>query len=264
MTNSQTFTAGDGHRIAYSLDGPQDAPIVVFANSIATTLRMWEPQLSAFTNSRRVLRYDYRGHGGSDTPPGAYSADRFGRDVIELLDHLSIARADFVGLSLGGLVGQWLGIRAAERINRLVLANTAAWLGPASLWDEQISGILAADDNIALADGFVANWFSKVAIDAKDDCIVPFREDLLAQDRRGLAGALAIVRDSDFRRTDLLIDTPTLVLVGDNDVVTTADHGKEIAGIIPEARLISLPGTHLTNVELASEFDQAVLRFLLD
>jgi 3-oxoadipate enol-lactonase len=117
MTSSQTFTAGDGVRLAYRLEGPDDGPVVMFANSIATTLRMWDPQIPALIERRRVLRYDFRGHGGSEVPPGAYSADRFGGDVLELLDHLEISTVDFVGLSLGGLVGQWLGVHRTDRID---------------------------------------------------------------------------------------------------------------------------------------------------
>jgi 3-oxoadipate enol-lactonase len=263
MPESQTFTAGDGVRLAYRLDGHENAPTVVLANSIATTLRMWDPQIPALTEHRRVLRYDYRGHGGSDSPPGAYSADRLGRDVLELLDHLHIGAVDFVGLSLGGYVGQWLAIHAPERVDRLTLAHTAAWLGPAPAWDEQITGIQAASENSALADAFLHNWFSQTTLASRADLIAPFREDLLAQSRTGLAGALAVVRDADFRRTDQLINAPSLVLVGAHDTVTTPEHGTEIAEIIARAELQALPGPHLTNVELTDEFNKTLLAFLL-
>jgi 3-oxoadipate enol-lactonase len=263
MPESQTFTAGDGVRLAYRLDGHENARTVVLANSIATTLRMWDPQIPALSEHRRVLRYDYRGHGDSDVPPGAYSADRLGHDVLELLDHLHIGAVDFVGLSLGGYVGQWMAIHAPERIERLVLANTAAWLGPAPAWDEQIAGIQAARDNAALTAAFLNNWFSPTTVASRPDLIAPFREDLLAQSRPGLAGALGVVRDADFRRTDQLIDAPTLVLVGAHDTVTTPAHGSEIAGVIARAELHRLPGTHLTNVELTDQFNTALLDFLL-
>ncbi|MBO0769780.1 MAG: alpha/beta fold hydrolase [Solirubrobacterales bacterium] len=259
MAETQKFTAGDGYRLAYQLDGPEDAPVVVLANSIATRMRMWDPQIATLSRVRRVLRYDYRGHGESDTPPGAYSVDRFGRDVLELLDHLGIVRFDFLGLSLGGMVGQWLGIHARERLNRLILANTAASLAPAAPWDVQIRTVHAARDNRDIAERFISNWFSH---EADDPRLAPFREDLLAQDRDGLAGALALVRDMDFRPTAQLIRAPTLVLVGQYDTVTTAAHGQAIADRIPGAGFITLPGTHLTNVELASEFNAEVLRFL--
>ncbi len=263
MPESQTFTTGDGVPLAYRLDGRENAPVVALANSIATTLRMWDPQIPALSEHRRVLRYDYRGHGKSGTPPGAYSADRFGRDVLELLDHLHISSVDFVGLSLGGLVGQWLAIHAPERVRRLVVANTAAWFGPAPVWDGQIAALQAASDNTRLADTFLNNWFSPTTLGSRADLIVPFREDLLAQSRDGLAGALAIVRDVDFRRTDHLIDAQTLVLVGEHDTVTTPEYGKEIADAIAGAELQSLAGTHLTNVELTDEFNETLQTFLL-
>ena len=142
MTETLHFTAGDGARIAYRLDGPEGRPVLVLSSSIATTLHMWDGQVAELAQSFRVLRYDFRGHGGSDAPAGAYSLNRLGRDVLELLDSLEIAHVHFLGLSLGGFVGQWLGIHAPERIERLILSNTSPFLGPASYFDEQIRNVL--------------------------------------------------------------------------------------------------------------------------
>ena len=125
------ITTGDGCRIAYRFDGPADKPVLLLSNSIGTDFTMWDPQIEPFSKHFRVLRYDSRGHGASGVPTGAYSVDRLGRDVIELLDALEISLVHFLGLSLGGMVGQWLGIHAPERIDRLILANTSAYLGPA-------------------------------------------------------------------------------------------------------------------------------------
>ena len=131
MTNPSFFTTGDGCRLAYCIDGPADAPTLVLSNSIGTTLRMWDGQIPTLATRYRVLRYDLRGHGGSDVPVGAYSFDRLGRDVVELLDALGIDAVTFCGLSLGGFIGQWLGIHVPERIETLILANTSPYLGPA-------------------------------------------------------------------------------------------------------------------------------------
>jgi len=124
---SATITTGDDCGIAYRFDGPEDAPILLLSNSLGTDRTMWAPQIPAFSKRFRVLRYDSRGHGGSDAPPGAYSLDRLDRDVIELLDTLGIETIDFCGLSLGGMIGQWLGIYAPNRVRRLVLANTSSY-----------------------------------------------------------------------------------------------------------------------------------------
>src|SRR5689334_23793718 len=138
-------TTGDGRRIAYRLDGPADRPVLVLSNSIGTTLNMWDGQITELSQYFRVLRYDTRGHGTSDAPAGPYSMDRLGRDVLELLDALGIDRAHFLGLSLGGLIGQWLGIHAPDRIDRLVLANTSAHLGPPEHFDARIAEVSQAE-----------------------------------------------------------------------------------------------------------------------
>ena len=140
MIESGRAMAGDGCAIAWRMDGPEDgpelgaadAPVVVLSNSLGTGLDMWAPQVAALSASFRVLRYDTRGHGRSDVPAGAYGLDRLGRDVLDLMDALGIARAHFCGLSLGGMTGQWLGVHAPDRFDRLVLANTAAYMGPPS------------------------------------------------------------------------------------------------------------------------------------
>jgi 3-oxoadipate enol-lactonase len=262
MTDLSFFTTGDGCRLAYRLDGPHDAPVLVLSNSIGTTLRMWDGQIADLAGRYRVLRYDLRGHGASDVPPGAYSFDRLGRDVVELLDHLEIDTVVFCGLSLGGFVGQWLGVHVPERIDRLILANTSSFLGPAGSFDEQIDAILAADDMTATADAFLANWFPSYMLEQGDERVAPFRADLLALDPHGLAGCLAAVRDADMRRTVALISAPTLVIAGAHDTVTRPEHGELIAATIPGARLITLPATHLSNIEHPDEFLKTLFAFL--
>lgn len=123
----------DGCRIHYRFDGPAGAPVVLLSNSLGTALGMWDAQMPVFASRFRVLRYDSRGHGQSDAPPGPYSIDRLGRDALGLLDALDLRRVRFCGLSKGGMVGMWLGSNAGERIERLALCNTSAKLGPRSL-----------------------------------------------------------------------------------------------------------------------------------
>src|SRR6201991_3692271 len=125
--NSQTLTSissGDGVRIAYRFDGEQDKPVLMLSNSIGTDLHMWDGQVPALTEHFRLLRYDARGHGDSAVPSGPYSLDRLGRDVVELLDARGLQRVHVLGLSLGGIVAQWLGIHVPERVDRLVFSNT--------------------------------------------------------------------------------------------------------------------------------------------
>jgi 3-oxoadipate enol-lactonase len=263
MNDRAIFTAGDGTRIAYRLDGSPDKPALVLSNSIATTLNMWDGQVSALSKHFSVLRYDTRGHGKSDAPAGAYSMDRLGRDVLELLDALHIDRAHFLGLSLGGVIGQWLGVHAPERIDRLILANTSPYLGPAPQWDELISKVLNSSDLAEMGDMFIGNWFPPHMLKNSPSIVQAFRSMVLSTAKPGLAGAFAAIRDMDMRRTIALINRPTLVIAGHHDTVTLASHGETIAQTIPGAKLVVLPAVHMSNVELAVEFLAAVTDFLL-
>ncbi|MFQ3787118.1 alpha/beta fold hydrolase [Halomonas sp. A29] len=262
--NTRTFfTTGDGVRIAYRIDGPAENPVLVLSNSIATDLEMWDRQVPELAEHFRVLRYDMRGHGESGIPVGAYSIERFGRDVLELLDSLDVERAHFLGLSLGGFVGQWLGIHAPERIDRLILSNTASYLGPAKQWDEAIAAVLEAADMQETAQRFLRNWFPARMLAPESPIVEPFRTTLLATDRQGLAGSYAAVRDTDMRRTIALITAPTLIIAGEHDPVTTASHSEAMSASIPGARLVVMPAAHMTHVEFPAEFMKAVLNFLL-
>ncbi|MER8477835.1 alpha/beta fold hydrolase [Mesorhizobium sp. M1163] len=262
MNELDFVTVGDGTRIAYRIDGDAGKPVLMLSNSIATTLRMWDLQVNELSKHFRVLRYDFRGHGGSSVPAGAYSLDRLGRDVIELLDALGIERVHFLGLSLGGFVGQWLGIHAPERIDRLILSNTSSYLGPAKQFDERIVAVLQAPDMSETAEMFLGNWFPANMLAASGPVIEAFRTMLLGIDRQGLAGLFAAVRDADLRRTVALISRPTLVIAGQHDTVTAASHSDLIAATVPGVKLVVLPAVHLSNVEYPAEFMQAVLGFL--
>ena len=262
MQDRSFFTSGDGYRIAYRFDGPTDKPVLVLSNSIATTLNMWDGQIQALSQHFRVLRYDMRGHGASDVPVGAYSLDRLGRDVIEMLDALDIDRVHFCGLSLGGFVGQWLGFHTPERIDRLILSNTSSYLGPVEHWDRLIASVLQARDMSATATMFLNNWFPRRMLEENNPVIEPFRATLLAMQPQGLAGCYAVVRDTDIRRTIALIPNPTLVIGGQYDTVTLPGHSELIAATIPGAKLVMLPAVHLSNIEYPDDFLKAVLDFL--
>jgi Predicted hydrolases or acyltransferases (alpha/beta hydrolase superfamily) len=216
-------------------------PMLILSNSIGTTLNMWDMQIPDLSKHFRVLRYDARGHGASDVPAGGYSVDRLGRDVIELLDALNIGRALFCGLSLGGVVGQWLGIHAPERIDRLILCNTASFLGPAEQWDNRIASVLHAENLSETAEMFLTNWFPARMLKSESSIIRTVRAMLLATHPQGYAGCYAAVRDMDMRRTIALIRCPTLVIAGQYDTVTLPSHSELIAATIPGSKLIILP-----------------------
>lgn len=263
MTRLLYLTTRDNARIAYRLDGVPELPLLVLSNSIGTDLHMWDGQMPALTEHFRVLRYDARGHGASSLPPGPYSLERLSEDVLELLDALRVQRVHFVGLSLGGIVGQWLAVNAAERIERLVLANTSAWFGPRDQWDARIADVLEAEDMQGTAKMFLGNWFPASWLEPLRSEVEPFRTTLLASNRHGLAGSYAAVQGTDLRSALDSIRTPTLVIAGQFDTVTAVSHSELIADAIPGARLLTLPAVHLSNVEFPREFEGAVLEFLM-
>ncbi|HEU0186060.1 MAG TPA: 3-oxoadipate enol-lactonase [Blastocatellia bacterium] len=262
MKDLSIFTTGDGCDIAYRFDGPADKPALVLSNSIGVTLNMWDPQIPELSRHFRVLRYDTRGHGASGVPPGPYSTDRLGRDVVELLDSLNITRAHFCGLSLGGMIGQWLGVHTPDRIDRLILCNTSSYLGPADQWDKRIASTLGAESLSETAEMFLRNWFPPHMLEADGPTVKRFRSMLLATDPRGFAGSYAAVRDMDMRRTVSLIRCPTLIIAGKYDTVTVLSHSELLASTVPGSRLIVLPAVHLSNIEYPEAFLGAVLEFL--
>lgn len=258
-----TITTGDGCRIAWRFDGPGDAPVLLLSNSLGTAMAMWDTQMAAFSQHFRVLRYDSRGQGASDVPPGCYSIDRLGRDVIALADTLGIATFSFCGLSKGGMIGQWLGWRAPERLERLILANTSAYMGPPDGWDERIAAILK-DGMAAMTDAVIARWFTPGFAASHPHAIGPVRAMLLATDPHGYAGCCAAIRDMDQRRTLPLIATPVLVIAGDADPATPLDHARQLLDSIPDAQLVVLPAAHLSNIEQPTGFAEAVMGFVAE
>ncbi|GCE13000.1 alpha/beta fold hydrolase [Tengunoibacter tsumagoiensis] len=237
--------------------------MLVLSNSIGTTVDMWDGPIQDLSKHFRVLRYDTRGHGASGVPEGAYSIGRLGWDVIELLDALKISRVHFCGLSLGGMVGQWLGIHTPERINRLILCSTSSFLGPTSQWDGLISFVLQPGNMAETAERFLRNWFPPHMLEEECAIIQSTRATLLAMEPQGIAGCWATVRDMDMRRTVALINCPTLVIGGQYDTVTLPSHSELIAATVPGSKLVMLSAVHLSNIQYPAEFLSAVLTFLL-
>lgn len=206
------FTTGDGCRIAYKINGDFTKSVLVLSNSIATDFRMWNGQIENLSKYFTIIRFDTRGNGLSDAPVGDYSIGRMSLDLIELLDYLKIKKAHFCGLSLGGFIGQWLGIYASERIDKLILANTSPYLGPAKLWNENINLLKTQPDMQYFEKMFIGGWFSEKTIQSQKEVVFPFREMIRKTSPIGLAGSYAAVRDADFRKTNALISNKTLII----------------------------------------------------
>ena len=256
------ITTGDGCRLAYRWDGQDDAPVLVLSNSLGTDWHMWDPQVAGLARYFRVLRYDSRGHGASDAPAGAYAMDRLGRDAVELLDALGLKQVHFCGLSLGGMVGQWLALRAPERIGRLVLANTSAYMGPPANWQARMQGVLG-HGMAPLTATSIGRWFTPDFPARAPDAVAAIEAMLLANNPAGYAGCCAAIRDMDQRPTAHLNRLPTLLIAGAQDLATPVADSQFLAGAARDAQMAVLdPAAHLSNVEQPEAFLGAVLKFL--
>lgn len=242
------------------LSGPEDAPPLVLSNSLGATLAMWDPQHDALAERFRVIRYDTRGHGGSAVPPGPYSIDDLGRDVVELLDHLGVARAHFAGLSLGGMTGMWLGANAPERVDRLVLLCTSEKLGPPEMWAER-QRTVREHGTAALVDATLERWFTEGYRARFDTSAV--RAMFESIDDEGYASCCAAIQHMDQSASLGAIAAPTLVIAGAQDPATPPAHARRIAAAIPHARLEVLdPGAHLVNVERPEAVTHLIIEHL--
>lgn len=243
------------------IDGPADAPVVVLSNSLGTNLEMWDAQMPSLSARLRILRYDQRGHGASEATPAPYAFDTLGRDVLVLLDALKIKRAHFCGVSMGGGTGMWLAAHAPERIDRLVLANTAAKFGTREAWNARIDAVRKGG-LAAIADGVLERWFTPGFRARAADTVQRMRDMLAATPVEGYLGCCAAVRDVDLRNAIGRISAPTLVIVGAHDVSTPAAEGRALAERIRGARVVELDAAHISNVEAAERFTTEVLGFL--
>lgn len=249
----------------YQLDGPHGAPVLVLSNSLGTDLGMWDTQIPAFAEHFQVLRYDTRGHGQSLVSEGPYSIEQLGHDVLALLDALHIDKAHFCGLSMGGLIGQWLGINAGSRLRSLVVCNTAAKIGEPAVWNPRIETVLREGQTamVALRDASIARWFTPEYAQANPDQAKRITDMLAATSPQGYAANCAAVRDADFRDQLGAIDVPTLVIAGTEDAVTPPSGGHFIQARVPGAQYAEFYAAHLSNVQAGDAFSQRVLEFLL-
>lgn len=256
-------TLADGE-LNYRLDGDAALPVLVLSNSLGTDLHMWDAQVDAFSQHFQVLRYDTRGHGKSLVTEGIYSIEQNGRDVLALLDALGIEQAYFCGLSMGGLIGQWLAINAPERLKRVVLCNTAAKIGGPDIWNPRIEMVLRDGPAamLALRNASIARWFTPEFAEAETAKVEAVVGMLAATSPQGYAANCAAVRDADFREKLSSINLPLLMVCGTEDAVTTPADGRFIVERVAGAQLVEFHAAHLSNVEAGDAFSQAVLDFL--
>lgn len=252
----------NGIDVFYQFDGPETAPVLLLSNSLGTRLEMWNDQISALTPHFHVLRYDSRGHGRTTAPGGEYTMDQLGEDALALLDTLNIEKVYFCGLSKGGMIGQWLGRNAPDRLHRLVVSNTSSYLGPKDLWDGRIKMVLEQGMS-GLVEPVTERWFTPDFILTAPDRVARVQEMILTTPPQGYAGCSAAIRDMDQRAGISAITTPTLVIAGEKDPATPPDHGEFIANAIPGAKLeIIGNAAHLSNIEQTGHYNKVLTGFL--
>ncbi len=252
----------NGIDIEYRIEG--EGPWVTLSHSLACANAMWDPQIAALSQRYRVLRYDTRGHGGTTATPAPYSLEQLAEDGLALLDALGIQRTHWVGLSLGGMIGQALALAHADRLQSLVLCDTTSrYPAEASAtWDDRISA--ARNKGMAaLADATLARWFTEPYRSDHPDVMRSFGAAIGSTPIEGYAGCGRAIAQINYTERLRDLKLPALVIVGEQDSGTPVAMAREIAGAIPGAQLVVLPSAaHLSNVEQADRFNDALLRFL--
>jgi 3-oxoadipate enol-lactonase len=249
--------------VAYTIDGPEDAPTVVLSNSLGSTPAMWDPQFPALAERFRVVRYDHRGHGRSPVPPAPYELANLGADVIALLDRLGLERVHWCGLSLGGMVGMWMAINAPARIDRLVLCCTSARLGPPEMWADRAATVRAQGVD-AIADAGIERWLSPGFIEREPEMAAEIRAMLVATPAEGYAACCGVIERMDQVPELGEIRAATLVIAAEEDPATPPEHGALIASTVPGAQLaVVKDARHLATIEQPAAMTELILGHLL-
>ncbi|HEV2563679.1 MAG TPA: 3-oxoadipate enol-lactonase [Microvirga sp.] len=256
------FVRVNGIVLHHQVIGQPHGPVLVFVNSLGSDFRIWQEVVPAFTDRFRVVLYDKRGHGLSDAPPAPYTIDDHTDDLLALLDHLKVDGAAFIGLSVGGMIGQRIAARAPERVRALALCCTAAKIGTPELWAERITTV--EDTGIEpIADNVLQRWFTPLFRETRQDEVAGWRNMLVRTPDHGYAGTCAAIRDADLRPDAGRIKAPTLCVAGDQDGSTPADVVKSTADLIPGARFALIDGAgHIPCVEKPAVLSQLITQHL--
>jgi 3-oxoadipate enol-lactonase len=246
----------------HETSGPDGAPVLLMGGSLGTTLDMWDGQLP-LAERLRLIRYDHRGHGGSPVPRGPYEIADLGRDALALMDLLGLERASYCGVSIGGMVGLWLGANAPERIEKLVLIGTSAHIEPASVWRERAAAVLEAGSPEVVADGVVERWLTPEFAREHPEVRAGLRVMLAATDAAGYAACCGAIERMDLRDHLSRISAPTLVISGSDDPATPIEHQRLIVEAIPGARHeVVGPAAHLAAVQQPEAVNRLILEHL--
>jgi 3-oxoadipate enol-lactonase len=247
----------------HEIAGPPEAPVLLMGGSLGTTLGMWEWQLPLAARLR-LVRFDHRGHGRSPVPTGPYEIGDLGRDVLELMDALGLERASYCGLSLGGMVGMWLGANAPERIDRLVLMCTLPYMPPASMWQERARVVRGAGSVEPIADAVLERWLTSDFARTHPEARASLRRMLVETSPDGYAECCGAIGRMDLRADLSLIGAPTLVISGADDPSTPPGQMQLIADSVPSADHETVgPAAHLASVAQPEIVNELILEHVL-
>lgn len=251
----------NGVGLYYELSGNLAGPVLVLVNSLGSNLHMWDRVLRPLEKDHRVLRYDVRGHGMSAVPPPPYTLDQLGQDLIGLLDRLKMGRVRLCGLSLGGVVGMWMGIHVPERVERLILANTGARIGDGEMWDARVA-LVRSRGMAALAEMTLGRWFTETYRLQHPAEMERVRTMVADTPPDGYLGCCAVLRESDLRSELGRISVPCLIITGTHDPATPPAYGLYLRDALANSSYVELEASHLSAWESPEEFADAVLAFL--
>ena len=253
----------NGITIHCQIDGPAAAPWLMFSNSLATDLSMWDPQAAHFSRTHRVLRYDQRGHGRSEAPEGRYSFDTLIADAVALMDALRIERTHFCGLSMGGATALGMAERVPDRVDRVIVCDSPCASTPANAqqWEERIV-VAKAQGMAVLADPTIARWFPPETVAAKPPHLAKIRRMIVATPVNGFVGCAAALGNHDFRSAVSTVTRPVLFIAGEKDGTTPAAM-RQMQAELPGSHFVELAGAgHISNLDRPELFNRAVEDFL--
>jgi 3-oxoadipate enol-lactonase len=252
----------NGCRINVKVEGAENAPVLMLCNSLGTDMSMWDDQVPEFVKHFRLVRYDRHGHGGSDAPKGPYNMEMLSRDALAVLEGLGIRqKINWCGLSMGGMVGQWLGANAPDRIAKMVLCNTHFYFPDKELWNGRLK--MARDTGLTgIVDATMERWFTRDFRENNPQPMARMRKMFVVTPLEGYIGCGEAVRDMDHRELLDRIKVPTHVIAGNHDGATPLEANEHIRSRIPGATITVLEAAHISNVAQPQAFTRAVLDYL--
>lgn len=251
----------NGAKFNVEVTGDESKPALMLSNSLGTNFHMWDDQMPEWSKHFRIIRYDRRGHGGSDVTPGAYTMEQLGKDVLGILDALKVQKTNWCGVSMGGMVGQWLGANAPERFIKMVYSFNTYHYADKSSWNDRIN-IVQEKGLAPMASGNMERWFSASFREKNPDKLKRMTEMFLSTKPEGWIGCGSAVRDMDHRELLPKIKVPVLIIAGKEDKACPVEAAETMQKQIPGAKLQVMNTAHIGNVELPEEYTKVVLDFL--